>query len=74
MTHKLVAIRKDGGTFVMTGDSEAESAENQALAILPKLLGDGWRISALNMTASAAVNEPSMCKVTTEANAALTPR
>ena len=54
---KLIAIRKDGGTFVLKGDSDASLTENQELGILPRLLDDGWRIETLHMTASAAVND-----------------
>jgi hypothetical protein len=57
MKQRLIAVRKDGGTFVMKGDAEERSDANEKRAILPKLLADGWRIVSLHMTASAAVND-----------------
>ncbi len=57
MKQRLVAFRKDGGSFVMKGDVDDRSEANERRAILPKLLADGWKIASVHMTASAAVND-----------------
>lgn len=57
MDQKLVAIRKDGKTFLLAGDPDAQMPEQAAMAVLPKLLAQRWRIVSIHMTASAAVND-----------------
>lgn len=52
---KVVAVRKDGGTFLLKGDRE--DPDRSRMDVLPKLLEDGWKIRTIHMTASAAVND-----------------
>lgn len=57
MHQRVVAVRKDGGSFLLLGDPEAGSDKNRMREILPTLLEQGWIIRSIHMTASAAVND-----------------
>jgi hypothetical protein len=50
---KIVYLLKDGGSQTLQGDQDWGWQNRDAL---PVLLGNGWRITRIDMTASAAVN------------------
>lgn len=57
MQQRLVYLLKNRQSFLLKGDPDGERIENRAGEILPVLLGAGWKVVSISMTASAAVND-----------------
>jgi hypothetical protein len=57
MEQRLVYLLKNRQSFLLKGDADGDRVENRAGEILPLLIGTGWRVVSISMTASAAVND-----------------
>ena len=57
MQQRLVYLLKNRQSFLLKGDPDEERVENRSGEVMPLMLGSGWRLVSISMTASAAVND-----------------